>query len=106
MLSMLSGAAPASAWNAAECSLSTGMSSVPARCERGHEHLARRDEAFLVGEREPPAVARGLERRLDAGRTHDRRHHAVGGLGRCRDHGRMAGGDLDAGPRKEAFSSP
>ncbi len=63
---------------------------------RGHENFAGRDEAFLVGEREPASLPRGLEGRLEAGRADDRRHHAVGRLGGGGDNRLEAGGGADA----------
>jgi hypothetical protein len=43
----------------------------------------------------------GLECRLDARRPHDCRHDAVGRLGGSGHDGRLAGGDLDAGPGQQ-----
>ena len=61
--------------------------------DRRHEHLARRDEAFLVGERDAAALARRLEGRLEPGGADDRRHDAVGRLGGGGDDAAGAGGD-------------
>ena len=56
-----------------------------------HEHVAGGDEAFLVGEGQPPPLPRGLEGRLEACRADDRRHDAVGRLGGGCDDGRRPG---------------
>ena len=57
----MSGSAPASTWKAAECSLSTGTSSAPVRATAAREYAAGRDQAFLVGERDAPPVARAAK---------------------------------------------
>ena len=66
-----------------------------------HEHLARGHEAFLVGERQAPALPRRLERRLEPGRADDRRQHAVGRLGGSGNDGSGPGGDSCCGPGKQ-----
>ncbi len=63
----------------------------------GHEHLAGRDEAFLVGERQAASLARRLEGRLEAGSADDRRHDAVGRLGSGGNDRAGTGGDAYAG---------
>ena len=87
------------------CLKAAGAPSRPARarCRPRHglpENLARRDQTFLVGERDAPALRDGGERRPEAGRPHDAGHYAIGGKGRRLHERGAAGGGLDAASRQ------
>ncbi len=66
----------------------------------GHQQRAGADQAFLGGERDHRAAAHRGERRAEAGRADDRRHHPVGRPRGGLDQALVAGRDLDAAARE------
>ena len=75
----------------------------PAACARRMNSAAGANQAFLVGERHRRAALDRGQRRLQAGRAADRRHHPVGRtLRRLRPRLR-AGRRLDAGARQRVL---
>ena len=90
---------------AAECSEFDGKQRGLGARHLGHEDVARRDQAFLVGKRGERALPHGLERRLQPRRADDRRHDPVGGPARGLEQRLLPCPDLDAGAGKRCAQS-
>ena len=96
MRSMEAGSAPAIAWKTAECSESTGTSSVPAARTASMKisPASTRHSLLASATRRPCATAASVG--LQAGRTDDAGHHAIGGRTAALDERGGAGRHLDA----------
>jgi hypothetical protein len=91
---------PASAWNTALCSESTGrMVHAPAG-RRPHDEIAGRHQTFLVGEGHRRARLDRRQHRRDARRARDGGEDDVGGPAAAATTALFAGCGLDAGSRQ------